>query len=206
MYEAFKLGEYAANAQFVQIEAGAHPNLLTEVKHFWNATNQLIRFNDIDYHFNYVTLEPNNGKIVADFHKGFNLTLGLPDNYVNYTLTFGTNAIVTSYDITFMLGWTNIRYLEISDECNVAVNFLQRIHVLKALENLENLKLDIHAYAMTDIILRPFFDSLVKLKRVDFSFKNVSWLVRERFVARQEIPREFKRVKSLPGTVSYVKK
>lgn len=36
-YEAFKRHEYAVNAQIVHIEAGAHANLLTEVKHFWNA-------------------------------------------------------------------------------------------------------------------------------------------------------------------------
>lgn len=206
-YEAFKRHEYAVNAPIVRIEAGAHANLLTEVKHFWNATNHLIRFGDIDHRRNYVTLAPINRRIAADFHQGFNLTLGLPANYVNYTLTFSSNAIITVADMEHVLTWTSVRYLAISDECNVAQHFLKRIDALKAMQDLEMLRLDIHAYAMPAIILKPFFDTLAKLKRIDFAFRgNVSWLSRERFIRRQAVPGQFRRVKSRPATLSYVKK
>lgn len=61
--------------------------------------------------------------------------------------------MVTITDLNYLLTWKNAKYLETYDECNLA----QRIDEMKVMANLEIVKLNIHAYAMPEMKLSPFF-------------------------------------------------
>lgn len=174
-YDLFKRRQYAVNDDTVIIEPGAHPNLLSEAKYFWNATNQLIRFNDINYKSNYIILQPTQQAAMADFQKGADLTLGLPANFINYKINFDSMTMVTVSDLKYILTWTNVKYLEIHDECNVAYELLKRIDDMKSMTNLEQLTLNIHSYAMPQMVLKPFLENFPMLKQVEFVFKAVSY-------------------------------
>lgn len=202
-YDLFKRREYAVNDDTVIIEPGAHPDLMSEAKYFWNATNRLIRFNDVDYKSNYIILQPKDQIVIAGFQRGANLTLGLPANFVDYAVDFKWTTMVTADDLNYILTWTNVKNLQIHDECNVAYNLLQRIDHMKAMVNLEQLSLDIHEYAMPQMTLKPFFENFPKLQQATFVFRNVSYFSIRKFLWYHPVPKEFKRIQISNGVVSY---
>lgn len=204
-YDQFKNRQMAADYDYVYIEAGAHPNVLGEAKYFWNASNHIIDFRDVDYKFNYITLEPTNQKVKAVFQDGYNLTVGLPNNFVYYSVAFSLSVFVTTNDIDAILQWHNAKELEIHDECDVAYDLLQRIDDMKMMQQLEVLKLDIQKYSMAKMSLRPFVESFPRLQRVDFKVRSASQADIEAFLSQQEIPRSYKIVDRPEGMISLVK-
>lgn len=186
------------------IEAGAHPNILGEAKHFWNASNHIIDFRDVDYKFNYITLQPREQKVVAVFQDGYNMTIGLPTNYVDYSVTFSLNAFVTAADVEAILQWHSVKYLEIHDECNVAYMLLARSGDLKKMQHLESLKLDIQKFSAGKMELQ-FLVNFPALRRAEFKFRRFSEAEIEDFLARQDMPAGFKQIGSPSGSVAFVK-
>lgn len=86
----------------------------------------------------------------------------MPDFYTNYTVHFLWMTMVTITDLNYLLTWKNAKYLETYDECNLA----QRIDEMKVMANLEIVKLNIHAYAMPEMKLSPFFYNFPKKFRL----------------------------------------
>lgn len=204
-YEQFKQRQIATDYDYVYIEAGAHPNILGEVKHFWNASNHIIDFRDVDYKFNYITLQPNEQKVKAVFQDGYNMTSGLPINYVDYSIAFSLNAFVTAADIEAILQWHNVKNLEIHDECDVALKLLTRSDDMKKMQHLENLKLDIQKNSIEKMKLKTFLDNFPQLKRAEFKFRRFSHAEIEDFLAEQDIPEDFKKINSPSGSVAFAK-
>lgn len=205
-YAQFKQRRLAADFDYVYVEAGAHPNVLGEAKYYWNASNHIIDFRDVDYKFNYITLEPKDLKVKAVFQDGFNLTIGLPNNFVYYSVAFSLNVFVTANDIDAILQWHNAKHLEIHDECDVAYDLLQRIDDMKMMRELEVLKLDMQRYSMDKMSLKPFVEKLPHLKRIDFKIRSAPQAEIAAFLKQQELPKNFEIVDRPEGMISIVRK
>lgn len=205
-YDQFKLRKIATDHDYVYIEAGAHPNILGEAKHFWNASNHIIDFRDVDYKFNYITLQPNEQKVVAVFQDGYNMTTGLPANYVDYSVAFSLNAFVTAADIEAILQWHNAKYLEIHDECDVAYMLLTRIDDMQKMQHLKTIKLDIQKNSIDKMKLKAFLGNFPELKRAEFKFRRFSDEEIEDFLTGQDIPEHFKLVDSPSGSAAFAAK
>lgn len=190
----------------MHIEAGAHSHLLGEPKYFWDASNHIIDFRDVDYKFNYVTLQPTERKAIGVFHDGFNMTIGLPNNFVDYALTFRMNAFVTGGDIDAMLQWQAVEHLVIRDECNVAYELFARADEMSVMRCLETLQLDIQKTSMAKIRLAAFMVRLPRLQRVEFRFRSVDQDEIDVYLDEQAVPADWTLGQSPEGMAIFVRK
>lgn len=198
-YAQFKQRTIASNYDYVYVEAGAHPNLMSEPKYFWDADNHIIDFRDVDYKFNYVTLQPTERKLTGVFHDGYNMTIGLPNNFVFYSVTFSINGFVTSNDIDAILEWQAVEYLDIHDECDAAYELFARVDEMKVMRHLEVLKLDVQKASMAKIRLAAFMVNFPRLRLTEFRFRSVDHGEFEAFLKEQEIPKDWKLIHSPDG-------
>lgn len=204
-YAQFKQRKFAADYDYVHIEAGAHPHLLGEPKYFWDASNHIIDFRDVDYKFNYVTLQPTERKAIGVFHDGYNMTIGLPNNFVDYTLTFRINAFVTGGDIDAMLQWQAAEHLAIHDECNVAYELFARADEMGVMRRLETLRLDIQRSSMAKIHLAAFMVTLPRLERLEFRFRSVDQDEIDAYLDEQAVPADWTLGHSPEGMAIFVR-
>lgn len=88
--------------KFVNITAGAHPNILSEVKLFTESAVPRIRFTD--EHGNNIELFNSEKKVRAEYHGDTNL-IDLPKDYKWYQILVYKTANYTAADIDTILNW-----------------------------------------------------------------------------------------------------
>lgn len=163
-YEQLKSGQFSSGYPWIYVTAAAHPNILTEPKHFWNATHQSLHFDD--GHGNAISLAPLKRKLVAIFSTGGNLALGFPDNYKEYQIHHYNQSITTGADLDYMMQWRDAERIAIFDKSGVARQISQRVHDMQPLKNLEQLEFSINPSDRLNV--RLLLEELRKLRSVIF--------------------------------------
>lgn len=181
-YEALKLGQI--ESKDIYVESTAHAQILLEPKQFWNASFETIHF--ADNHGNAITISPKSRRVHAALALGENLTLGFPDNYREYHVTYYDNLYATEADIDYMLTWKNSIRIEMFDVNNTIPRMLlERINEMKDMQHLERLAFNINRNQFLDV--RPFLKELPTLQSISFYGASMSDEELEEFIYRQDI-------------------
>lgn len=188
-YEQLKLGEFTDSYDTIFIRPNAHPNILLEPKRFWNTRYFSMNFHDGQG--NQIAIYPIWQSVVATFHAGANLTLGIPSNYQTYHLLFDGESSFTTTDLDYILEWKETRSISINSEDDIAVKLLQRIDELKQLEHLERFFVYIERHSFRNVKVVQFLDQLKSLQLAQFSCYSLSKEEIEEFVKSQQTPNEW---------------
>lgn len=137
---------------------------------------------------NQIAIYPTWQSVVATFHAGANLTLGIPNNYQTYHLLFDGESSFTKTDLDYILEWKETRSLSINSEDDIALKLFQRIDEFKQMEHLERFFVYIQRHSYKDIKVGKFLEQFKSLKLAQFScFSLGSGEIKE-FANSQHLP------------------
>lgn len=102
-YEQLKSGEIEVGSYVTVFSSAKADIFFTEPKFFTAPSYKEVKFIDNDRTFNAVTMNIPEKKVTTDFQLGTDLTLGLPDNFTDYTLQFWKLALVSDADFNVLL-------------------------------------------------------------------------------------------------------
>lgn len=130
--------------KFVNISAGAHPSILSQVKLFTESTVPRIRFND--EHGNNIELFNSEKRVRADYHGDTNL-IDLPTDYSWYQILFDKTSNYTPADVDTMLNWKLAEKVSLVFAGKVPMErepFWKRLHELEVANDIRMEKIRYH--------------------------------------------------------------
>lgn len=202
IYRQFKLREIYTQTDTVRIEQSAHPDILSEVKHFVNASNTEIHFVETESRYNQITLHPRAGIIEGTFVSGEDLVFNVPDSLNYYYLSLSPSAPFTDRHLDYILTWAKARMLYLTDRDMAALCLYKHIERLRAIKDLRSVKLNFPRIALEHITFEPFFRHIENLSHIEFHFERSVLLGEiEDFVNQQVIPGNFFRAPTLAPTI-----
>lgn len=206
-YRRFKQREIYTLDESIRIEQSAHPDILSEVKYFLNASNHRIQFVETETRQNEIELNPLVGGILAFFEAGQNLTVNIPNGLKSYYLRLRSSATLTDTDLDYIVTWTKATRLLIFDGDVAALGLYKRVEALRTIEDLRVLYLFLPRIALEHITFEPFFRNLERLQHIEFYFEESILLGEiEEFVDQQVIPDDFYRGPTIsPQSVAFDK-
>lgn len=166
-YEKFKNGELA-EYEYIHIEAGAHPHILSQIALFVeNYNHTTISFSD--EHGSLVTLEtlPKTRKVAASFRGGEHLAQYLPNNYRDYEVKYNESATLTDEEIKVICTWKHAVNLRLGELNLDSGELFERIRCMQNLTSVDFLDVGVTS-ADYRVEVYPFLTVLPKARFVYF--------------------------------------
>lgn len=170
-YEHLKAGQLDEVNRIIFVRSHAHPQLLSEVKQFWNSPAKSLLFYDAAN--NEIDLEPGQKAARAVFIESTDLFHGIPDNYKDYMLDLSRNYKVSTADLDYMIGWKAATKLRIVGD--ISTELLEDIDKLTEMTALRSLwiRLNGSTYERLDVLrLLTDMDGLVEVTFDIFTLTN----------------------------------
>lgn len=156
LFEKFKKGIIGTDYETVYVEHTAHPDLLSEVKHFSHLKNFEIRFKDS--HHNVMTLFPRHDRVKAFFWNGDQLAQYIPNVHKVYDIVYGYKAFLTDDELNVIFQLSSAEKLTLTCDryFQLTADLEQRLHGMRNMVNLDRLVLDIAEPNSVRLQLTPF--------------------------------------------------
>lgn len=184
LFNKLETGQIEGNHQTIYVECGAHPDVLSLPKRFWNATFQELHF--CDGQGNEIVLSPGAHSVQAYLTAGKDLTLGIPSNYEQYFVFFDKEVVITPADIDTIIRWRNAVRLTISDHADLAYNLSKKMNEMRKMQRLRNLTLDVQPSSSTRLSLKQFVLKLPRLKQANFLAPSLTQAEFDKFIKKQQ--------------------
>lgn len=188
-YAKFKVGTIGAEYDVIRISPEAHLAPLMEPKHYASSSYYKIVFTDRNG--NAINLFPRNKGVVVEIASSGHIPINIPDDYDEYKYVYLEGAVFPDDHLEHILACKNTTFLYILDFVDVVYRLLNRIDDLKALQNLDFLKLNINPANLSQITLSTFLEQLPSLRAARFIFHDLEDI--ESYLKMQTIPRQWER-------------
>lgn len=154
-FEQFRDHHIGADVDIVHIESTAHPDLLSQVKHFDSFPNAEIYFRGEDA--NIIQLFPRTRSVVAHFSTGLNqLTRYMPHAYKDYNIQYYHKAIMTPVDLETLFTYAHAESVHIGNAFYVDGDLQYRVEGLKHMTKLRALFVTIAMPKHAKVQMAPF--------------------------------------------------
>lgn len=114
MFRKFRAGHFDGFYDEVNVEKGAHPNILSQVYWFKNSDTPKIRFTDDNG--NTVELSTDKKRVTADINSGRVPLDYLPPNYKSYDINMGDEATPTVVDAETIKKWKSAETVQVTPQ------------------------------------------------------------------------------------------
>lgn len=112
------------------------------------------------------------GVVKAQLKNGKNLTLGLPNDYVQYHIRIANTTSLSTHDYDYVIQWKNVVYLELLDNTSdIAYDLYQRVADLKYWSKLLTFKMKLQVESYNEIQAAAFLKHVPSIVLFDFDIK-----------------------------------
>lgn len=169
----------------VDIYGDADPDLTAEPKLLWNAPCRVVRFTDC--RGNRVIMNPLEGSVSAVLRSGWDLLLGLPDNYKNYSIQIPNSVNITPTEIDYIFEWKQAAEITVLDVNDLPYRLALRPHKMKSMHLLWCLQISLNPSTFDSLSLATYFRHLPALELIRIVHTNdLHHYHIERFVEHQD--------------------
>lgn len=173
----------------VVITAGAEANISTELKLFWNVPCRRLKF--LDTRGNRVDLMPSDGAAIAYFRSGYNLTMGLPETYKNYSLHIRNSVSLSIAELDYIYRWTNVGALTLIDENDLPHRLTLRPYKMRGMSRLWFLRFSVNQGTFAKLAVWKFLKGLPALEVLQINVNALNLSQIKRFVRNQGTLKEW---------------
>lgn len=163
-YEQLKAGQLDDLHRIIFVRVNDYPQLLSEVKQFWNSPAKDLLF--YDHQNNEIDIVPGRKAARAVFIASTNLFHGIPDNYKIYTLDLSRNYKFTSADFDYMVQWKAATELRIVGDMSKEI--AEGFDKLKEMTALRILRLKAFRQSFSQLDVPRILTEFRGLKKVTF--------------------------------------
>lgn len=138
-------------------------------------------------HHSFIHISPRLRSINALFFQGSDLTLGIPHQYVDYSIDFGKDTEITDADLKYIFTWENVINLRLSGGKQLAQKLSNEFMNLLKFKQLRRLSIDIQRDSYINFTVNPFLTSST-LREATFDGQGITQSEFDIFVQNQYIP------------------
>lgn len=178
----------------IVIDSRADPNILSQVKDFWDHPYSTMEFQEWDPQFirNNVIIytEYSVKKLFAGYNSGDGRLLGLPTQYNYYFIRMGGEASLNTADFDYIFQWKNLTTFSLeTPDGNVGNYFNQHMNELATLNQLDEMTFNVVPKTYQQLQVLPFLEQLPSLKYITIVFNSIKNKEMRDYVVSQNIPR-----------------
>lgn len=141
----------------------------------------------MDEQHSFISISPRDRSVNALFVQGSDLTLGIPHQYVDYSIEFAKDTQVTDADLAHIFSWENVINLHLSGGNQLAQRLANNFVNLLKLKQLRRLSIDVQRDSYINFSVNPFLTAPA-LREATFDGASVTQSEFDIFVQNQYLP------------------